>query len=136
MTDVSLAPIVALIEPTLVYTASAIATAAVPYALYLARKYLHLQVSAQAQATLQAAAATEAGKLVAAASDNLANRQVDIGSVIVTKATDDLIHRAPQILVDAGVTQVEVDHLIAGEIGKLQAYATAAVQAPAPTPVK
>ena len=121
MTDVSLAPIVALIEPTLAYAATAVTTAAVPYALYIARKYLHLQISAQAQARLQAAVSTEAGKLVAAAADNLATKQVDIGSAIVVGATDSLIKRAPKILADAGVTQIDVDHMIAGAIGAFQA---------------
>jgi hypothetical protein len=110
-----------MIEPIVSYTVSAVLVAAMPYAIYLAQKYLHLQINAQAQATLQAAVSTEAGKLVAAAADNLVNKQVDVGSSIVAEATDSLLKRAPDILKNTGLTVNDVDHMIAGAIGAFQA---------------
>jgi len=125
-TAVAAAPFVAAIEPYLVDLATLIVGGAVTLAAAAIHKWTGVAVSSTAVEAVRRAAATEAGKLVAAAADNLAARQINVESLLVKQASDALAERLPDLLKSAGITPDALDHLVAGEIGKLQAQMTSA----------
>jgi hypothetical protein len=124
-TTVAVAPFVAAVQPYLTAAATALVGGAITLAATAFRKFTGFQIDAANLSAIQAAAAIEAGKAVAAASDNLATARINVGSTIVVGAADSIACRMPEVLKAAGVTPDELEHLIAGEIGKLQASMTA-----------
>ena len=124
-TAVAAAPFVAALQPYLTAAATAIVGAAVTLAAGAIRKWTGLKVSQANVDAIRAAAQDEAGKAVAAAADNLATVKIDVGSPVVTAAADAIAARLPDLLKSSGVSPAALDHMIAGEIGRLQARMTA-----------
>ena len=126
MTDtaVAAAPFVAALQPYLTALATALVGGAVTLFARAFSKSTGVQVDAANLAAIQAAAETEAGKAVAAAADNLATQRITVDSPTVKEAADAIAVRLPDLLKASGVTPDQIDHLIAGEIGRLQATMT------------
>ena len=84
----------------------------------------------RSQQRIEAACANEAGKLVAAASDNLASRQITVTSPGVATAANAIIKASSSGLASAvkatGLTPELAASLIVGKIGELQAQMTSA----------
>ena len=125
-TSVAAAPFVALLQPYLTAAVTALIAAAVPLAVSALSRMTGIALSQSALEQLRQAAECEAGKAVAAAADNLATAQIDMHSALVHDAADAIAARLPEVLRAAGVTPDALDHLIVGEIGKLQARMTVA----------
>lgn len=124
-TAVAAAPFVAAAQPYLTAAATAIVGASVTFAARAFSKWTGAQIDAGYVAAIKSAAETEAGKAVAAAADNLATAKIDVGSPSVCNAANAIAGRLPDVLKASGITPDALDHLIAGEIGKLQARMTA-----------
>lgn len=131
-TAVAAAPFIAALQPYLTAAATAIVGGAITLAAAAFHKWTGVQVDAANLAAIRAAAQDEAGKMVAAAEDNLASRKIDVDSGMVKEATDSVASRLPEVLKASGVTPDELDHLIAGALGQLQARMTVAPAPPAP----
>ncbi len=131
-TTISLAPFVEALLPTLVVIASAISTAAVTYLVDLVRKW-GLQISQANEAKLVKEVSTQAGLAIAASATNLAGESIDAHSPAVVKAASYITNNLQALMKSTGVTPDNVAHLVAGEIGKLQA-ATPTVVAALPAP--
>jgi|SRR5208337_867558 len=122
-TAIAAAPLVALAEPYI----AAIATAVVPVLIGIAvqafARWAGVKVDAAYQAKIEAACATEAGKMIAAASDNLATKQIDVGSNIVARSVDKIMdaEHLQDALRATGASPERVAAIVVGEIGKLQA---------------
>ena len=131
-TAVAAAPFVALLQPYLTAAATAIVGGAITLGAAALRKWTGVQIDAASIAAIHAECATEAGKAIAAATDNLATAKIDVNSTLVAAATDAIAQRAPELLKAAGLTPDDLDHIITGEIGKLQARMTSVAPSPAP----
>jgi uncharacterized membrane protein YcjF (UPF0283 family) len=133
---VSAAPAVDFVSPFL----NAVVGVAVPVgvALLIAelRKLTGIKLSDQQTARLQAAAATEAGALLAASETNLAGKSFTVASPTVAALAARVEKAAPGVAASLGVTPEGVKQLVAGEIGKLQASATTPAASPSPPPAK
>ena len=125
-TTAATAPIIAALQPYLTAAATAFVGGVITLAAAVYRKWTGIQIDAANLAAIKAAAETEAGKAVAAAADNLVNARIDVGSPIVTAASDAIARRLPELIKASGITTDDIDLLIAGEIGKLQARMTVA----------
>ena len=75
--------------------------------------------------SLRRAAQAEAGVLVAEAADNLSSRSIAVTSPTIAAAAARIAEAMPEAVRAAGKTQEDLGRLVTGEIGKLQAYATA-----------
>lgn len=122
---VAAAPFVAAFEPYAIAIIGAVVTTFVGVGVSALQKWTGVHIDATMQATLANAAATEAGALVAQASDNLARRSINAGSPIVAEAAKRIQIALPDVINATGLTAAEVAQMVAGEIGKLQAQMTA-----------
>jgi hypothetical protein len=111
--------------PIVVPIVSAAVTALIAIAVNAVAKWTGVKIDAAFEAKLQNAAATEAAGLVAAASDNLANASIKIGDRNVANAASRIIAELPEIAQALGLSAVDVQKFVVGEIGKLQARMTA-----------
>lgn len=111
--------------PVIVPIVSAAVTALIAIAVNAFAKWTGVKIDAAFEAKLQNAAAMEAGGLVAAASDNLANASIKIGDRNVANAANRIIAELPEIARALGLSAVDVQKFVVGEIGKLQARMTA-----------
>ena len=75
--------------------------------------------------SLRQAAQTEAGILVAEAADNLSSRSITVTSPAIAAAAARIAAAMPEAVKAVGKTPEDLGRLVAGEIGKLQAHATA-----------
>ena len=121
------------LQPILTAVATVVVSAAIPMAYALFSKWTGLKVQQSAIDQISAAAETEAGKAVAEAIDNLAGVKIDVKSPAVVAAVNAIGSRLPGVMAAAGVTPDAVAHMVAGEIGKLQAR-MAPLAAPSATP--
>ncbi len=85
-------------------------------------------------ARFKSAAATEAGALVAQASDNLKNASLTVNDPRIVAAANAVIARIPSTAAAIGVTPDVAAKAVLGEVGKLQAAATAPTPVPTPVP--
>jgi hypothetical protein len=122
---VDAAPLVSVLQPYLVGITTTVVGAAITLAARAFTKWTHIQIAAAVLAKVQDAAEMEAGKAVAAATDNLATRKIDVGSQVVADATDAIIKQMPNAVKASGLTVDHVDSMVAGAIGQLQARMTA-----------
>jgi hypothetical protein len=127
-TTIAAAPFVAALQPYLTAAATAIVGGAITLAAATFRKWTGVQVDAANLAAVRAAAEDEAGKAVAAAEDNLAARKIDVNSQVVAEAARAIANRLPEELKASGVNPGDLNHMIAGAIGQLQAQMTVATQ--------
>ncbi len=132
MTDasasVSAAPLVADLEPYVSAAVAAVVGGLIALALALLRKLTGIVIQQAFVEQIERAAATEAGKAVAAAADNLANTQINVGSKLVADAANRIMTSATlkSAIDETGMTPDRLAAIVAGEIGKLQAAMTAA----------
>ena len=123
-TAVLAAPFVAALQPYFTAAATAIVGGAITLAAAAFHKWTGIQIDTASLAAIRAAAQDEAGKMVAAAEDNLATRKVDVGSPMVSTAADAIAERLPAELKASGIAPEDVEHMIAGAVGQLQARMT------------
>jgi hypothetical protein len=128
MTDPNAVPLAPfeVLQPIAVAVIGAIATGLVGIGIAAIRKWTGLQISTTYQEQLEKAAAIEAGKLVAAAADNLANASIPSGSPMVKAIAQKLFteEHLAQAIDATGMTTDRIAALIVGELGKLQAHMT------------
>jgi len=113
------------LEPIFVPIVSAAVTALIAVAVNAFARWTGVKIDAAFEAKLQNAAANEAGALVAAASDNLATASIKVGDARVADAANRIIAELPQIAQALGLSPVDIQKFVVGEIGKLQARMTA-----------
>ncbi len=111
--------------PVIVPIASAAVTALIAVAVNAFARWTGVKIDAAFEAKLQSTAATEAGALVAAASDNLATASIKIGDKNVADAANRIIAELPEIAHALGLSAADIQKYVVGEIGKLQARMTA-----------
>jgi hypothetical protein len=75
--------------------------------------------------SIRQAAQTEAGVLIAEAADNLSARSIPVASPAIAAAAARIAAAMPEAMKAVGMTPDTLQRLVAGEIGKLQAQATA-----------
>jgi hypothetical protein len=75
--------------------------------------------------SLRQAAQTEAGVLVAEAADNLSSRSITVTPPAIAAAAARIATAMSDVVRAVGKTPEDLSRLVAGEIGKLQAHATA-----------
>jgi hypothetical protein len=131
---VSLAPLVAAIQPYLTAAVTAAVGVVVPLAFAELKRLTGLQVDQANVAAIQAAAQTEAAKAVAAADDNLASAKIDVSSPIVGTAVSAIAARLPAEIVATGIQPKDIADLVVAGIGKLQAQMTSVPLAAPTTP--
>jgi hypothetical protein len=131
-TAISTAPLVAFAQPYISAAVTALVGAAVTYGAYLFHRLTGYALDASAETAIRKWAASEAGALVAEAVDNLSRRSIPAGSTMVAAAVARLEAVLPDEVKRLGFTPDLLATIVAGEIGKLQAQATA-VPSPART---
>lgn len=134
MADVSLAPLVVALAPFAVQIAGAVAFGAVAFAAKKSAALLHMKWQQGAVESLERAAASEAGAMVAGEANNLSGASVTIYDQRVADAVTRIEDVFPRLLKAAGVTPEHVGTMVLGEIGKLQAgMAPPAPETPKPS---
>lgn len=126
VTTVAASSLVAAAAPYIVAVLVAIVIGLIGFAAKAFTKYTGIQIKQSAIDNLDAMAKAEAGALVAAASDNLATKTINVGSPIVAQVVNKIVMAAPGLMKDAGLTPDAVGTMVAGHIGALQATMTVA----------
>jgi hypothetical protein len=129
MTDspsaISAAPIIEALRPTISALVTAIVGVAVTFGVALLKRWTGVTLQSAYVDSLRQAAQTEAGILVAEAADNLSSRSIAVTSPAIAAASARIAAAMPEAVRAAGKTKEDLGRLVAGEIGKLQAHATA-----------
>ncbi len=127
-TVIQASPFVSTITPFVVAIASGVISYIAKLALDQFVRWTGAKISAGYAASIEAAAANEAGKLVAGALGNLATAQISIRSPGIAAAANAIINASSPLLKKA-VTETKLTpelaaSIVVGEIGKLQAQMT------------
>jgi hypothetical protein len=132
-TAIAAAQIVAALQPYMIAAATTIIGGAIAVGVALLRKFTGIVLQQAFTDRLERAAATEAGKVVAAAADNLAKVQINVGSKVVADAANNILSSKTfeRAIEATGMTPTRMAAMIAGEIGKLQANMTSVPATPA-----
>ena len=125
-TAVSLGPIVQALDPLINAVVTAVVGTMATLALVTWNRWLGKKTTQDQKDAVQKAAATEAGIMVAEASDNLAGRSISVTNPTVAVAANRIIAALPAAVAATGVTPADVARLVTGEIGRLQAQSPAA----------
>ena len=129
MTDsasvIAVGPIVDALRPMISAAVTAIVGVAVTLGVALLKRWTGVSLQSAYVDLLRQAAQTEAGILVAEAADNLSSRSITVTSPAIAAAAARIAAAMPETVRAVGKTQEDLGRLVAGEIGKLQAYATA-----------
>lgn len=129
MTDsasaIAAGPIVEALRPIISTVVTAIAGLAVTFGVALLNRWTGVTLQSAYVDSLRQAAQTEAGVLVAEAADNLSSRSITVTSPGIAAAAARIAAAMPEAMRAVGKTPEDLGRLIAGEIGKLQAHATA-----------
>ena len=128
---IAVGPFVDALRPTISAVVTAIVGVAVTLGIGLLKKWTGVTLQSTYVDSLRQAAQTEAGVLVAEAADNLSSRSIAVTSPTVAAAAARIAAAMPEAMRAVGKTPDDIGRLVAGEIGKLQAHATAA-SVPAP----
>ena len=131
-TTIDVGPLVAAFAPFIVSAVVTIAGAAITAAAAAFVRWTGLQVQQSALDTVRAAAANEAGKLVAGSLDNFATAKVTIASPVVGAAAAAIVERIPDAWRASGITTDRLNAMILGEIGRIQASMTRVTPSAAP----
>ena len=135
-TAVAAAPLIAALQPYIVAAVGAVVTYLTAQAVASFSRWTGAKVDATYATAIEAAAANEAGKLVAGAVGNLATAQIDVRNPSVAYAANTIIAASNPLLKKAvaatGLTPELAASLIVGQIGRLQATMTSAVPAAKP----
>jgi hypothetical protein len=129
MTDIASAVGAGSIVETLRPVISAVVTATVGVAVTLGVALLKRWTGVALQSayvdSLRQAAQTEAGVLVAEATDNLSSRSIAVTAPAIVAAGARIAAAMPEEVRAVRKTPEDLGRLVAGEIGKLQAHAAA-----------
>ena len=129
MTDsaslIAVGPIVDALRPMISAVVTAIVGVAVTFGVALLKRWTGVSLQSAYVDSLRQAAQTEAGILVAEAADNLSSRSITVTSPAIAAAAARIAAAMPEAVRAVGKSQEDLGRLVAGEIGKLQAYATA-----------
>lgn len=130
-TTVAAAPWVAFLAPYVNLLVASLIPILIGWFVAMISKYTHVQIEASAVDAIKSAAATSAGKLVAASETNLAGQTFDVHSAAVKTIADEVIAVVPGAIKALGdqATPEAVQRIVVGEIGKLQASTPAPVSA-------
>jgi hypothetical protein len=115
-----LQPFIEVLQPYIIAVLSTLVSALVGLAVAKFTQWTNIQINASQVAALKSAAATEAGAMVAAASDNLKGRSISVGSPMIASAADRIAAKLPDTVAAVGLTPGALETIVAGEIGKLQ----------------
>jgi hypothetical protein len=125
MTDASTAiaagPIVEALQPFITAVVTTVVGAFAAIALTTWNRWLGIKTTSDQKDAISKAAATEAGVLVAEASDNLAGRSINVANPAVAAAASRVAAAVPAAIAATGITPADVARVVTGEIGKLQA---------------
>jgi hypothetical protein len=129
MTDMASAipmgSIVETLRPIISAAVTAIVGVAVTFGVALLKKWTGVTLQSAYVDSLRQAAQTEAGILVAEATDNLSSGSITVKSPGVQAAAARIAAAMPEAVRVVGKTPDDLGRLVAGEIGKLQAHAMA-----------
>jgi hypothetical protein len=114
-------PIVETLRPVISASVTAIVGVAITLGVALLKKWTGVTLQSAYVASPRQAAQTEAGVLVAEAADNLSSRSITVTSPPVAAAAARIATAVPEVVRAVGKTPEDLSHLVAGEIGKLQA---------------
>jgi hypothetical protein len=131
MSDAIVAELVRELSPILIPIAVSAVGAAVSIGFSAVSHWSGGKIAADAalEAKVRDAAATEAGVLVAAATDNLATKQVTIRDPMLKQSVANVVAAIPELQAISGWSDAKISSLVVGEIGKLQARMTATAPA-------
>jgi hypothetical protein len=118
-------PIVETLRPIISAAVTAIVGVAVTLGVALLKNWTGVTLQSAYVESLRQAAQTEAGILVAEATDNLSTGSITVTSPGVQAAAARIAAAMPEAVRVVGKTSDDLSRLVAGEIGKLQARATA-----------
>jgi hypothetical protein len=121
---IAIGPIVETLRPIISAFVTAIVGVAVTFGVALLKKWTGVTLQSTYVDSLRQAAQTEAGVLVAEASDNLSSRSITVTSPAIAAAAGRIATAMPEAVRAVGKTPEDLGRLVAGEIGKLQAHAT------------
>ena len=129
MTDtasaVAAGQIVETLRPIISAVVTTIVGVAITCGVALLKRWTGVTLQSGYVDSLRQAAQTEAGVLVAEAADNLSSRSITVTSPAIAAAAARIATAMPEAVRAVGKTPEDVGRLVAGEIGKLQACATA-----------
>ena len=129
MTDsasaIAAGPIIEALRPIISAVVAATVGVAVTFGVALLKKWTGVSLQSAYVDSLRQAAQTEAGVLVAEAADNLSSRSIAVTSPAIAAAAARIATAMPDAVRAVGKTPEDLSRLVAGEIGKLQAHATA-----------
>jgi hypothetical protein len=125
VSTIAAGPIVEALRPMISAVVTAIVGVAVTFGVALLKKWTGVTLQSAYVDSLRQAAQTEAGILVAEAADNLSSRSISVTSPAVAAAAARIGAAMPEVVRSVGKTPEDLGRLVAGEIGKLQAHATA-----------
>ena len=129
MTDsasaIATGPIVEALHPIISAVVEATVGVAVTFGVALLKRWTGVTLQSAYVDSLRQAAQTEAGVLVAEAADNLSSRSITVTSPAIAAAAARIATAMPDVVRAVGKTPEDLSRLVAGEIGKLQAHATA-----------
>jgi hypothetical protein len=118
-------PIIATLRPIISAVVTAIVGVAVTFGVALLKRWTGVTLLSAYVDSLRQAAQTEAGVLVAEAADNLSSRSITVTSPAIAAAAARIATAMPEAVRAVGKTPEDLGRLVAGEIGKLQACASA-----------
>ena len=118
-------PIVEALHPIISAVVAATVGVAVTFGVALLKRWTGVTLQSAYVDSLRQAAQTEAGVLVAEAADNLSSRSITVTSPAIAAAAARIAAAMPDAVRAVGKTPEDLSRLVAGEIGKLQAHATA-----------
>ncbi len=118
-------PLVSALAPFLQAVVATVVSGAVTVAVAMFTRWTGVTVRTAYADALRKAAQTEAGALIAEAADNLSSRSIPVTSPAVVAAAERIAAALPTAMEALGMTPEALSRLVAGEIGKLQAQATA-----------
>ena len=129
-TAVAAAPLINALQPYIVAAVGAVVTYLTAQAVATFTRWTGAKIDAGYATAIEAAAANEAGKLVAGAVGNLASAQINVGSPGVASAANAIVGASSPLLKKAvlatGLTPELAASLVVGQIGRLQATMTSA----------
>jgi hypothetical protein len=121
---IAVGPIVEALRPIISAIVTTIVGITVTFGAALLKRWAGVTLQSAYVDSLRQAAQTEAGVILAEATDNLSSRSITVTSPAIAAAAARIAAAMPGALKTAGKTPEDVSRLIAGEIGKLQAHAT------------
>jgi hypothetical protein len=122
---VAAGPIVETLRPIISAVVTTIVGVTLTFGVALLKRWTGVTLRSTYVDSLRQAAQTEAGVLVAEAADNLSSRSITVTSPAIAAAAARIATAMPEAVRAVGKTPEDLGRLVAGEVGKLQAHASA-----------